>query len=225
MNRKVKKSEEPIYDLYKVYKRQFTKERLHAGANMKKEAMTYGQFKAYLGVGDTNKQYRVNKVSKGKGSTTDRARVEKASRYEIWKRDAQDIKAGDESKTFSIKKHLEKKAKDVAYREVYGVKGMSKAQHRKIKAMTRKLAAQTGLDEMISPAIWQKFLMETYGLQMEIKTTDEQGNAVTEMMDISQTYKTKEFLDLFNEWLKLQGYQDSYARAGIITLDLYGSPS
>lgn len=49
MKRKVKKAEQPIYDLYKVYKRQFTKERLHAGANMKKEAMTYGQFKAYMG--------------------------------------------------------------------------------------------------------------------------------------------------------------------------------
>lgn len=223
MNRRVKKSEKPIYDLYKVYKRQFTKERLHAGANMKKEAMTYGQFKAYLGVEGTDKQYRVNKVSKGKGSTTGRAKVEKTSRYEIWMKDAKDLKAGD--KKFSIKRHLEKKAKDVAYREVYGVKGMSKAQHRKIKAMTRQLAAQTGLDEMIPPTILQQFLMETYGLQMEIKTTDEQGNAVTKMMDISQTYKTKEFLDLFNEWLKLQGYQDSYARAGIITLDLYGSPS
>lgn len=223
MKRKVKKAEQPIYDLYKVYKRQFTKERLHAGANMKKEAMTYGQFKAYMGWESSDKQYRVNKVSKGKGSLTDRKRVERKSRYDIWMEDAKEKKAGD--KRVSIKQHLERKAKDVAYREVYGVKGMSKAQHQKLKATARKIATETGLDGMMPGSIVEQFLMETYGLQMEIKTTDEKGNVITEMRDISQTYKTKEFLDLFNEWLIKQGYQDSYDRAGIITLDLYGSPS
>lgn len=226
-----KLKKEPIYKTYIAYKRQFTKERSHKGANMKAKAMTYRQFKTYMGLEsrtligkeDIVKQSRINKVTEG--SLTSRKRLEKETRYTIWERDAKEAYAGYKAqhegkkgimseKSF-IAKYMERKAKDVAYREVMNVKGFTKKQHQRVKAIERDMMEIVGTS--IAPSILEQFIMETYGLQME------QADGST--IDISKVTGTRAFLDLFNEWLKMQGYGYSYDRAAIITLDLYGSPN
>lgn len=231
-----KLKKEPHYKLYLTYKRQFTKERSHKGASMKGKPMTYLQFQTYMGVNERvnakDKQYRANKISEGKGSLIGRKRSEKDTRYTIWERDAKEAYEGYKaqyeatakenrakrmmSEKAFIAKHMERKAKDVAYREVMNVKGFSKKAHQRMKAFEREVR-KANEDLRMPQGIFESFLMEVSGLQVE------QADGTT--MDISETVGTKAFLDLFNEWLKKQGYANSYDRAEIITLDMYGSPN
>lgn len=187
-------------ELYKRYKRAYTKYSLHrklSGDALQQGMMSYEQFNKYLELqGATSKT----------GKWADELATANAKR------------AKEGKKAMTQRQFAEKKVMDMAYKQYHGT-SFTRGQQRALNSKSKKLLAKLELGaKMDTNDLYQAFLAD-YGPKYERATGESRWN----LIDFGKSsVVSRKMVSLFNEWLKERGY-GSYARAEAISTYVFQS--